>query len=123
MQDQLRILIVDDDQTNLRFLKEVLSEKYQIQSVSTGEEAFQIINQFEPNILLLDIMLPGMDGYEVCQKIREDDRLSKIKIILISAKAMANDKQKGYDVGGDAYITKPFDHLDLFSIIDKILVN
>ncbi len=123
MQDLSKILIVDDDRTNLRFLKEVLSEKYQIQSVSTGEEALQVINTFEPNILLLDIMLPGMDGYEVCRKIREDKKFSDLRIILISAKAMADDKQKGYDVGGDAYITKPFDHLDLFSIIEKILVD
>ena len=123
MQELPKILIVDDDETNLRFLHEVLSEKYQIQSVSTGEEALQFINSFNPNILLLDIMLPGIDGYEVCQKIRKDEKHSEVRIILISAKAMADDKQKGYDMGGDAYITKPFDHLDLCAIIDKILVD
>ena len=83
MQELPKILIVDDDETNLRFLHEVLSEKYQIQSVSTGEEALQFINSFNPNILLLDIMLPGIDGYEVCQKIRKDEKHSEVRIIFL----------------------------------------
>lgn len=118
-----RILIVDDDPTNVRFLNEVLSEDYNIKSVSTGEDALNTIDQFQPNIILLDIMLPGLDGYEVCRQIRAEAKYKAIRIVLISAKAMEFEKKKGYEVGGDAYITKPFDHLNLLNKIESMLRN
>ncbi len=121
MQETPRILVVDDDQTNLRFLNEVLKDDYDLLTVATGEEALEEIDRFKPGIVLLDIMLPGIDGYEVCREIRKNSNFSKIKIILISAKAMANEKQKGYEAGGDAYITKPFDHLDLMAAIKQMI--
>lgn len=64
-----------------------------------------------------------MDGYEVCRKIRENEKLSKVRIIFVSANAMIKEKQKAYDVGGDGYITKPFDHLDLMKKISEIMVD
>jgi len=118
-----KILIVDDDPTNLRFLDEVLSEGYHLQSVSSGEEALEAIHTYQPDILLLDIILPGIDGYQVCQTVRQDEKFAGMKIILISAKAMADEMQKGYDVGCDAYITKPFSHQDLLSNIDATLID
>jgi CheY-like chemotaxis protein len=118
-----KILIVDDDPTNLRFLDEVLSEGYLVQSVSSGEEALETIHTYQPDIMLLDIMLPGIDGYEVCQAVRQDETFAEMKIILISAKAMAADMQKGYDVGGDGYLTKPFSHQDLLSKIEATLID
>jgi len=116
-----KILIVDDDQTNLRFLNEVLEDDYEIQSVSSGEAALKTIGSFIPNVILLDIMLPGISGYEVCSKIREDDSFSDTKIVLISAKAMEKEQKMGFESGGDAYITKPFDHLNLLEKLDQIL--
>ncbi len=118
-----KILIVDDDPTNLRFLDEVLSEGYHVLSVSSGEEALEIIHTFQPDILLLDIILPGIDGYQVCKAVRQDENFAEMKIILISAKAMADEMQKGFDVGGDAYITKPFSHQDLLSNIETTLIG
>lgn len=123
MESDAKILIVDDDQTNIKFLKEILEDDFQIKTVTSGEEALDIIYDYKPRILLLDIMLPGINGYDVCQKIREDERLSDMKIILVSAKAMISERQKGYDAGADDYITKPFDHEQLLSKIEVILTQ
>ncbi len=121
MQEGLKILVVDDDQTNLKFLNEILEDDYQLRSVSTGEDALEILGEFNPEIVLLDVMLPGISGYDVCQKIRANEKMSEIKIILISAKAMVNERQKGYDAGADDYITKPFDHEELLEKVKSIL--
>ncbi len=121
MQKSEKILVVDDDQTNLKFLKEILEDDFQLHTVSTGEEALDVLNDFEPKIVLLDVMLPGISGYDVCQKIRQDQKLADIKIILISAKAMVNERQKGYEAGADDYITKPFDHEELLEKVRSTL--
>ncbi len=121
MQKAPKILVVDDDKTNLKFLKEILDEEFQLYSVDSGEEALRVIHEFRPNIVLLDIMLPGVDGYRVCQSIKQDERCDQIKIILISAKAMLNERQKGYEAGADDYITKPFDHEELMKKIKTLL--
>ncbi len=122
MEAQRRILVVDDDLANLRFLCEILEEDYNTLSVTTGEEALEAIEQFKPEIILLDIMLPGMSGYEVCQEVRNQEKFSDVKIVLVSAKAMANEKQEGFEAGADDYITKPFDHELLLEKI-KIILN
>lgn len=121
MQKGHKILVVDDDQTNLKFLREILDDEYHLLTVDTGEEALSAIHEFNPKIVLLDIMLPGVSGYEVCEKIRQDEQLSQVKIILISAKAMINERQKGYEAGADDYITKPFDHEELLLKVQSIL--
>ncbi len=121
MQKGHKILVVDDDQTNLKFLREILDDEYHLLTVDTGEEALSTIHEFNPKIVLLDIMLPGVSGYEVCEKIRQDEKLSQVKIILISAKAMINERQKGYEAGADDYITKPFDHEELLLKVQSIL--
>lgn len=121
MNDNPKILVVDDDLTNLKFLAEILESDYNLLSVSSGEEALEAIHEFDPDLILLDIMLPGISGYEVCRKIRKDETLSTKKVVLISAKAMVNERQKGYEVGADDYITKPFDHEELIDKIKSIL--
>ncbi len=121
MQNVPKILIVDDDRTNVKFIKEILEDEFQLQYVKTGEEAISIIHEFYADIILLDIMLPGIDGYEVCQVIKDNEKFSGVKIILISAKAMLNEKQKGFKSGADDYITKPFDHEQLMIKIKSLL--
>jgi|APSaa5957512622_1039677.scaffolds.fasta_scaffold19016_2 DNA-binding response OmpR family regulator len=120
MTELSRILVVDDDLTNLRYLIEVLEEDFDIRSVTTGEEALKVIGQFNPQLILLDVMLPGIDGYDVCRQIRSNSELSDVKIILISAKAMKNERNKGYEAGADFYITKPFAHDDLLATIGAL---
>ena len=122
MANKTKILVVDDDPMNVKFLKEILSDEYNIIAALSGEEALEIIFDFMPEILLLDIMMPGIDGYEVCKKIRANEKLANIKILLVSAKAMLNEKLMGYEVGADDYITKPFEHEELLAKI-KIFIR
>ena len=108
-----KILVVDDAPMNILILKNILKGNYTLASAESGTEALEIIPEFRPDLILLDIMMPGMDGYEVCRKIREQEQYRFIKIIMVSAKTMIDDRLKGYQVGADDYITKPFDKKEL----------
>jgi len=123
MENRPKIMIVDDDPTNIEIVTEILEDSYEIKSVFSGEEALEVIYSFKPDIVLLDIMMPGIDGYEVCKIIRADERIKDITILLVSAKAMAKEMKKGFEVGADDYITKPFEHDDLELQIAKHVKN
>ncbi len=110
-----RMLIVDDDQTNILILEEILGRQFEFKSVSSGTEALDAAMVFKPDIILLDIMMPGQDGYEICRKLREMEELSFTKIILLSAKSMLNDRLRGYQAGADDFIIKPFDSEELLA--------
>ncbi|MBF0451069.1 MAG: response regulator [Candidatus Magnetomorum sp.] len=106
--NKFKVLIIDDDPLNLEILEEILSEKYTVHTESSGEDAIRVLPEFNPDLLLLDIMMPGIDGYEVCRRIRSMNRYSMLKIILVSGKAMLDERLEGYEAGADDYITKPF---------------
>ncbi|MCZ6874760.1 MAG: hybrid sensor histidine kinase/response regulator [bacterium] len=112
---QERILIVDDNPTNIAILEETLDEEYQIETALSGEEALALAADFRPALILLDIMMPGIDGYETCQRIRSDPTLHNVKIIMVSAKAMVSERLEGYQAGADDYITKPFEEEELLA--------
>ncbi|KAA3618104.1 MAG: hybrid sensor histidine kinase/response regulator [Calditrichaeota bacterium] len=103
-----KILLVDDDPVNISILEEVLEENYTLKSVATGEQALAVLPAFSPDLILLDIMMPGLNGYEVCQKIRANPLHRHVKIILVSGRGSIEDRLDGYNVGADDYITKPF---------------
>jgi len=103
-----KILVVDDDPLNLEILEEILSERYLVRIAETGEDAIGLLPEFNPDLMLLDIMMPGIDGYEVCRRIRADHRYHLLKIILVSGKSMLEERLQGYDAGADDYIVKPF---------------
>ena len=109
MQIQGKILTVDDDPNNLTILKELLDDNYDLKAATTGEQALEIVQDFQPDIILVDIMMPGMNGYEVCRRLREHCTLKYTKIIMVSARAMVTERLEGYKAGADDYITKPFD--------------
>ncbi|MCP4023441.1 MAG: response regulator [Desulfobacteraceae bacterium] len=104
-----KILIVDDE-PNIVVPLEYLMEKnnYEVKIAETGEKALELITSFNPDLILLDIMLPGIDGYEVCQTIREDPSLDNTKIVFLSAMARTIDIARGMGLAADEYITKPF---------------
>lgn len=104
-----KILIVDDDKYIARLLEEMLKDHYTIRTATDGLSALKIAYEYTPDIILLDVMMPNMTGYEVCEKIRSDDRLPYVKILLLSAKNFLNDRLEGYKAGANDYITKPFD--------------
>jgi signal transduction histidine kinase len=116
-----RILIVDDNERNTAIVKRILQNHYNLLDVVTGEEALEIAESFRPDIVLLDIMLPGIDGYEVCRRLRRNVELSNTKIIMVTAKAMIGEKLNGYEAGADDYVTKPFDGEELLAKVEVYL--
>ena len=107
------ILIVDDTPENIDILVELL-EDFDKKVAINGEDALETAWEDEaPDLILLDIMMPEMDGYEVCQRLRSDDRTKEVPVIFLTAKAMKEDIIHGFEVGGQDYITKPFDAREL----------
>lgn len=104
-----RILIVDDTRENIQILAEALGLSYKISVATNGEDALRIAGSEEPpDLILLDIMMPGMDGYEVCVRLKKEDRTEKIPVIFITAKIRVEDETMGLEMGAVDYITKPF---------------
>ncbi len=119
-----KILIVEDEPNIVIPLQFSLEQKgYQVLVVDNGEEALEVIPKELPDLILLDIMLPGIDGYEVCQNVREDPSLSTIKIIYLSAMGRDIDVAKGIALAADDYIKKPFSILDVMEKISTLLAD
>ncbi len=117
-----RILIVEDEPNIILPLRFTLEQKgYQVFSAPSGEEALTRIATLKPDLVLLDIMLPGMDGYEVCQRIHENPELKDTKIIFLSAMGRQMDVAKGISMAADAYIIKPFSIFDVIAKIGELL--
>lgn len=102
-----RILIVDDEPNNLQLLRQILKGTYQLSMATNGQQAIEIAHKVKPDLVLLDVMMPGMDGYETCQKLKSDRATHKIPVIFVTAKAEVVDEKRGFDVGAVDYITKP----------------
>jgi len=103
-----KVLIVDDEPRNQRIIIESLEDMAELKTASSGEEAWAIMQTWIPDLVLLDIMMPGIDGYQLCKQIKSDKRIEFTKVILVSGKAMIDERLKGYEVGADDYMTKPF---------------
>ncbi|MCK5883057.1 MAG: hybrid sensor histidine kinase/response regulator [Bacteriovoracaceae bacterium] len=116
-----KILAVDDDFRNLEIIKEIVEDHYNLNTAISGEEALMIIQESMPDIILLDIMMSGIDGYEVCQRIKSLEGIVPPKIILVSGKALVEERLKGYELGADDYLTKPFNDDELLAKINVFL--
>ena len=115
MSDSVKILVVDDNQLNLKVVSNILKEKgYEIALALDGRSALKILDEIHIDLILLDIMMPGMDGFEVCAKIQEQEKLKDIPIIFLTAKTESDDVVAGFVMGGVDYITKPFRKEELF---------
>jgi len=117
--NSMMILAVDDEPLNLMILKELFEDEYDITLVESGEEAMAELEKNVPDVILLDVMMPGMDGIEVCKQVRANPRLEAVKVIMISGRAMENDIQVGLDAGANHYVSKPFDMMDLVEIVES----
>lgn len=115
MPRQHSILIVDDHPTNVALLEDILRDDYALATATSGEEALAMAPDWQPALVLMDIMMPGLDGYETCRRMRVHPALRHTKIILVSAKAMLSERLQGYEAGADDYITKPFDEDELLA--------
>ena len=119
MVDKQRILIVDDDENIAELISlYLMKECYDTKIVGDGESALKEVPVFKPNLILLDLMLPGMDGYQVCREIRTT---SQVPIIMLSAKGEVFDKVLGLELGADDYMIKPFDSKELVARVKAVL--
>lgn len=119
MTNRQKILIVDDDPNIAELISLYLTKEcYECMVVGNGEDAVRAAGEFEPNLMLLDLMLPGMDGYQVCREIRSS---SNLPIIMMSAKGEVFDKVLGLELGADDYIIKPFDTKELIARVKAVL--
>jgi PleD family two-component response regulator len=120
--DQYEILVVDDTLDNLRFLKLMLEKRgYFVRAASEGSLALQSVSARVPDLILLDVKMPEMDGYEVCRHLKFDDRSREVPVIFISALDGTIDKVKGFKSGGVDYITKPFEPEEVFARVETHL--
>jgi DNA-binding response OmpR family regulator len=104
-----KILVVDDDPYILMSLEFLMKKNgYNVLVARNGTEAMQIVKEFIPDIVLLDIMMPDVNGYEICKYIKSTKKLEHTKVVFLSAKSSEADIQKGYDLGASLYISKPF---------------
>ena len=117
-----RILIADDEPNIVVSLEFLMKQRgYDIRVVSNGAEALEAIGEFRPDLILLDVMMPRVSGYDVCQKVRENPEWQGIKIIMLSAKGRDVEVTKGIAIGADAYVTKPFSTRDLIAKVGEML--
>ena len=116
------ILVADDDEDIVRFVEVNLRlEDFEVTTASDGESALANAYELLPDLILLDVMMPGMDGFEVCQRIRSDPRTKNMSVIMLTAKALSADKVVGLTAGADDYMIKPFDPVELIARVKTAL--
>ncbi len=117
-----RILIADDEPNIVLSLEFLMRQSgYLVQSAADGDEALRCVGEFRPDLILLDIMLPRKNGFEVCHAIRENPLCNDIKVVMLTARGREAEVSKGYALGADAYITKPFATRDLLASVRRLL--
>jgi two-component system alkaline phosphatase synthesis response regulator PhoP len=119
-----KILIVDDEPNIVLSLEFLMQQSgYEVSIARDGEEALAQMTAFQPDLILLDIMLPQLNGFEVCQKIRENSAWGGVKVVMLSAKGRELEVSKGLALGADAYITKPFSTKELVERVRSLLAS
>ncbi len=117
-----KILIVEDEESLLKLESILLTSKgYDVQGVADGKAALEAVAMMKPDLVLLDIMLPEIDGFEVCRRIKEDDATQHIPVIMLTAKKSREDMARGEQVGADWYITKPFKSAMVIETIQRFI--
>ena len=116
------VLVVDDNLYNVKLLEAKLQiASYDVMTAFNGEDALASLAQSRPDIVLLDVMMPGMDGYEVCRRIRANPQTKDLPVVMVTALDKASDRDAGLAAGADDYVTKPFDDAVLFPIMRRLL--
>jgi len=118
----IRVLVVDDNFVNVRLLEELLkSASYEVATAMNGEAALEKIAQSRPDIVLLDVMMPGMDGYEVCRRIRQDEKTAQLPVIMVTALDKESDREMALAAGANEFLSKPVEDNLLLPAIRRIL--
>ena len=116
-----KILIVEDEESIADAERMILEDLYEIHLASDGEMGLDMVEKIDPDVILLDLMLPKKGGYEFCFSLRQNPKHSKKKIIMVTAKNLELDQDKGMLIGADDYITKPFEPEELLHVIEQVL--
>ncbi|MDD2717355.1 MAG: response regulator [Candidatus Wallbacteria bacterium] len=117
-----KILLVDDEIHILNILKFNLAKKgYDVVTAGDGAKALEILAGLIPDLLIIDVMMPKMTGFDVCREMRKDQRLAEVPIVMLSAKSQKEDLARGEEVGVSAYLTKPFSPIALLNKVDELL--
>ncbi len=124
MSEKKKILVVDDDPYILMSLEFLMKKNgFDVMVARNGTEALDIVEKQLPNLILLDIMMPDVDGYEICRYIKSSKKLKEAKVVFMSAKTKEADIKKGYDLGASLYITKPFSTREMMKQIKELAEN
>ncbi len=125
MKDKVKVLIVEDEVIILELLQEVFESfnNYQIYCAADGEEALKAAKEHKPDIILMDVQLPQINGLDVCRLIKSDSSLSHARVLILSGRTQIDDKQKALDAGADDYITKPFTPSLIIEKVETVLKN
>ena len=123
MQAHPKILLVDDEPSLVKVVSRRLeAEGFKVRAAFDGEEALRLVTEERPELIILDVMLPKMNGHEVCRKLKWDARYQKIPVLMFTAKVQEKDEKIGFEAGADAYVCKPFRASELIEKI-KFLLN
>ncbi|GAB4470051.1 MAG: response regulator [Burkholderiaceae bacterium] len=122
--DKRKVLIADDEPNIVTALEFLLKRAgYDVRTAANGEEALALVESYGPDLVLIDIMMPGKSGYEVCQRMRERPEWRHIKIVMVTAKGREAEISKGMSLGADLYVTKPFSTQELIAAVDRLLAR
>ena len=116
-----RLLIVDDEEVNIKLIEAYLNEEYEIITAQSGNEALNKIIEDKPDIVLLDIMMPQISGYDVCRSIKENDATRFIPVVMCTALSESEAKIKAIEIGADGYLIKPINRIELLTRIKSLL--
>src|SRR5215467_13365656 len=119
--EECRILLVDDSKTNIEVLVAGLRHDYKLNVALNGEQALQLAARVSPDLVLLDVNMPGLDGYEVCRRLRARPETTEVPIVFLSALDEVGNKACGFEVGANDYITKPFNLLEIKARVRALL--
>ncbi|MGF1494277.1 MAG: response regulator transcription factor [Microcoleaceae cyanobacterium] len=120
--EQKRLMLVDDDPNLILLVRDYLAFRgYEVVTAKHGKEALELLEKDLPDLIICDIMMPQMDGYTLVQTIREDERMSWVPVLFLSAKGQSQDKVKGLNTGADVYIVKPFEPEELVAQVESSL--
>jgi len=119
-----KILVIEDDPSTLRLIKYTLQQEgYQVLIAPNGLEGLRKAKNEEPDLIILDVLLPGIDGFEICHRLRAEPQTARLPILMLSVKAREIDKATGFKVGADDYITKPADPSEIVSRVESLLAK
>ncbi len=122
-ENEINVLIIDDDELTRKLIQRLLEREFDVEVTTfvNGLEGLEYAQNNYPDLIVLDLMLPGMNGFEILKTLRKDNKLEETKVILVSAKSRSEDIERGFDLKADEYLTKPFQPKEFLARIRKLL--